>query len=343
MKNLGMTLILSTAEYRQLHQQKTNRSDRNLSLEAFETVYQKPESLAQSGFTLRTELLPGVYLDILNWHYRQEMILKVPVHPHPIQVLILASGFIDYQDIYPTFGGKRGYFSGSGLSPAYVEKYRRSQHILGINIEIEPERLIELFPNLLNDRENSRELLLNPDKPKISFFPEVTPSMLSIAKQIINVPFHGVVKKIYLQGKVLELLALQLEAIPTKGDRAKLSKLKPETVNRIYYAQEILDRTYHNPPSIIELAQTVGISDKPNGMASLRTLQRGFRQLFNTTVIGYITYLRIQQAEQLLRSGDRSVADVANLVGYSHLGHFAAAFKRQVGITPSECAIGKLA
>lgn len=329
-----MTLILSAREYAELHQQKTKYNSKNLCLEEFETIYEKPKRLLQSGFTRRLELMPGILLDIFNWNYQNEMILKVPVHPHPIQLLLLSSGFIDYENTYPTFGGKRSYLSGSGISPSYIEKYRRSQYISGINIHIEPHKLIELFPDLLETRSQLGKLFLKEDELKTSFFPEVTPLMEKVVQQIINAPFRGVTKKIYLQGKVLELLALQFEAITTDRDRLKsLSKLKPETIDRIYHARDILNRTYNNPPSVIELAKTVGISD--------RTLQRGFRQLFDTTIIGYITFLRIVQAEKLLRSGNTTVAEVANALGYSHLGHFAAAFKRQFGITPSECLAGK--
>ena len=266
-----MTLILSVAEYRQLHQRKTKQNDRGLFLEDFETIYQKPDCLQQSDCTSCTKLMPGVCLYILNWHYRREMVLKVPVCLHPIQSLILASEFISF-DIYPTLGGKRSYFSGSGISPAFVEKYRRlpkryaesegvaSQHISGINIQIEPKVLIELFADLLNEREDLIELLLNPDKPKTSFFPEVTRSMLAIVKQITNVPFHGAIKKIYLQGKVLELLALHHETIFTKQNRFKSSKLRSRSIDRIYYAKDILDNSYKNPPSIIQLAR-IGVSE----------------------------------------------------------------------------------
>ncbi len=59
----------------------------------------------------------------------------------------------------------------------------------------------------------------------------------------------------------------------------------------------------------------VGVSD--------RTLQRGFRALFKTTVVGYLTQRRLEQAERLLRQGDRAVAEVATRFGYGHLGHFA--------------------
>ena len=48
----------------------------------------------------------------------------------------------------------------------------------------------------------------------------------------------------------------------------------------------------------------------------------------------------MEQAELLLRAQEYSITEVANLVGYSHLGNFAAAFKRQFGITPSECFVG---
>jgi AraC-like DNA-binding protein len=49
----------------------------------------------------------------------------------------------------------------------------------------------------------------------------------------------------------------------------------------------------------------------------------------------------MEKAEQFLRGSNMTVAEVANLVGYSHLGHFAAAFKKKYGITPKEILLGK--
>ena len=112
------------------------------------------------------------------------------------------------------------------------------------------------------------------------------------------------------------------------------STLKPQSIDRIYQARDILENRFENPPSTVELARQIGVSD--------RTLRNGFQELFGTTVIGYLTSLRLQQAEQLLREKQLSVAEVANLVGYSHLGYFAKVFKRQFGVTPSECLAGKL-
>lgn len=56
------------------------------------------------------------------------------------------------------------------------------------------------------------------------------------------------------------------------------------------------------------------------------------------TIIEQIWHL--EQAQQLLRQGNLTVAMVANEVGYTHLGHFAAAFKRRFGMTPKEYQSG---
>jgi hypothetical protein len=51
--------------------------------------------------------------------------------------------------LFPILGGTCSYFSGSGISPIYVEKYRSGEHITCVNIELEPEVLESFF---LNDR-----------------------------------------------------------------------------------------------------------------------------------------------------------------------------------------------
>jgi AraC family transcriptional regulator, transcriptional activator of the genes for pyochelin and ferripyochelin receptors len=70
-------------------------------------------------------------------------------------------------------------------------------------------------------------------------------------------------------------------------------------------------------------------------------LKQGFRQLFGTTMFGYLHDYRMEMARNLLLEGNMSITTVANTVGYSHLRHFSAAFKRKFGITPGKCRLGK--
>ncbi|MEH2015409.1 helix-turn-helix transcriptional regulator [Nostoc sp.] len=153
-------------------------------------------------------------------------------------------------------------------------------------------------------------------------------------ERAIEVHHKGITKRMYLQGKIQELMALQLAPILAEQDGLQpFPRLKAQTIVCIHHAKEILLSRLDNPPSLMELAQMVGVSS--------RTLRYGFKEVFGTTVFGYLTEQRMEQAEQLLRSGKLSIAEVANLIGYSQPGNFAAVFKIKFGITPSECLSGK--
>ena len=127
-------------------------------------------------------------------------------------------------------------------------------------------------------------------------------------------------------------MALQLDGILSNERASPSVSLKPDTVARIHHAAEILRSHIENPPNQTTLARQVGVSD--------RTLHKGFKALFEVTPFAYLTRQRMNQAERLLRQPNSTVAEVANMVGYANPAQFAAAFKRQFGITPSECIRG---
>ncbi len=124
----------------------------------------------------------------------------------------------------------------------------------------------------------------------------------------------------YLQAKALEIMSLQLAPVLDRSARSKLApQLKLQTIAKLHHAQELIRSNLDNPPTSTELSQQLNLSD--------RTLRRGFRSLFGTTMVAYLT--------------DRTVADIVNYVGYAHLGYFARAYRRKYGINPSDCRSGK--
>ena len=205
--------------------------------------------------------------------------------------------------------------------------------LLRIDLDLD---IIRKFVTELNTVPKQLQGLIEDDKPQRfhSALGNITPQMQTIIEQIWHHPYKGAIARMYLEGKVLELLAMQLYQLTESERDTVKSTLKSQSIDRIYQARDILTNQLENSPSITELTKQVGISEL--------TLRRGFRELFGTTVIGYLTLLRIEKAELLLREKKLSVAEVSNLVGYSHLGYFAKVFKRQLGITPSECLAGRL-
>ncbi|MDF7807264.1 AraC family transcriptional regulator [Pontiellaceae bacterium B12219] len=63
-------------------------------------------------------------------------------------------------------------------------------------------------------------------------------------------------------------------------------------------------------------------------------LKRNFKALFGKTVFGYLRDLRFQHAEQLLKTADLSVLEIANEVGYSNPSHFSRGFQERYGVLP---------
>lgn len=61
-----------------------------------------------------------------------------------------------------------------------------------------------------------------------------------------------------------------------------------------------------------------------------------FKRTFQVNFLDYLTELRMEAAKELLRDPLRSTAEVANMVGYESANYFTRAFKKKVGMTPTD-------
>jgi AraC-like DNA-binding protein len=61
-----------------------------------------------------------------------------------------------------------------------------------------------------------------------------------------------------------------------------------------------------------------------------------FRQEVGTTPIKYLQRYRVNRARQLLAESDKSIAEIARIVGFSDSGYFSRIFHRETGVSPEE-------
>jgi AraC family transcriptional activator of pyochelin receptor len=92
----------------------------------------------------------------------------------------------------------------------------------------------------------------------------VTPVFCSFsnsnARTGLHCPYQGMMRRVYLEAKTLELIALQFsQLVETEQPRYKYVNLKRDECDRIYQARDILINNLHNPPSLIALAQEVSL------------------------------------------------------------------------------------
>jgi len=137
-------------------------------------------------------------------------------------------------------------------------------------------------------------------------------------------------RKMVLEGKMLELFAyyLQRYVIETSVQDPVASVLRRDDRDRILHARDVLMVHMDHPPSTIEIARMVGLNDYK--------LKVGFKEVFGTTLFGYLRDQRLEHAMQLMQHGGMNVGEAACAVGYSNPSHFTVAFRKRYGVNPGE-------
>jgi AraC-like DNA-binding protein len=92
-------------------------------------------------------------------------------------------------------------------------------------------------------------------------------------------------------------------------------------------ARDLADRRYAEPLDVPDLARAARLSPAH--------FSREFARAFGETPHRYLLTRRLERAAALLRSTDRSVADICMTVGLSSVGSFTTSFGRMYGLSPT--------
>jgi AraC-like DNA-binding protein len=307
-------IILSQKTYWELL--KASQNEQKQDFTSLENRWIYPTEIGL-GYCQSFWLRAGLHLDIFYCRPHQILHIQMDERPHPLEFVFRLAGNCLNRTIAVQPGEYMLY--GSGVAPKDTCQWACTQHCL-VTIHVEP--------NLLEIVEDSPlQHLICPQGGSFVRGGQVSPMMQTTLYQILNAPYHGVAQRFYLEGKVLEIISQVLaeEQQICTGERS-VPSLKPEDCDRIIAARDILINRLDDPPSLVDLARQVGLNEC--------TLKRGFHQVFGTTAFGYLHEHRLEQAQQLLASGDFNVSEVIRRVGFASRSHFASAFRRRFGVNP---------
>jgi AraC-like DNA-binding protein len=165
--------------------------------------------------------------------------------------------------------------------------------------------------------------------PALAYTASMAPAMYDVIRDMQQTPYKGRLKEIYLEAKAIELFLMQVGQLDREGGQSgRLSKLKPGDIDRLHAIKEYITLNFHQPFTIISLARQAGINQMK--------LKEGFKELFETTIFGYLHEIRMKEAKRLLVDERLYVGEVADRIGYKHPHHFTAAFKRKFGVLPRD-------
>lgn len=192
--------------------------------------------------------------------------------------------------------------------------------MLGIGISV------STFHRYIEDFSGERHLdfsNLLGRQPYRLFQESIDPAASVIVGRLTHSMQKSGVKNLEMECHVLELLLSAFQSFFSDPKRTSLSGIE---MQKIKQARDIVLERMANPPSLVELSRMVGLNDNK--------LKIGFKEMYGTTVFGFLREKRLEKALRLLLQGDLNVNETSLAVGYSNPSYFSEAFREKFGVNP---------
>ncbi len=134
--------------------------------------------------------------------------------------------------------------------------------------------------------------------------------------------FTGAARKLFAQARILDYLAGLLNFV-LSDDQAPS---KPDSERKIAELHHYLSNLEGQMPTLIDLAKEFS--------TSARRLNTDFTAKYGQSIYSFVTEHRLIQAHAILMSEPIPMKTLAARLGYSHVNHFSAAFKKRFGYPP---------
>jgi AraC family transcriptional activator of pyochelin receptor len=322
-----MTLVLQEDFHHLLPSEQLDNNS-NFQLKTYELQVDDPRGISH-GYRRWLYLRPGISLLLEKYNLQENLVIEYSPH-QPYTCLELGFHILGRDPHLDLRTGQN--FISLELDPGESswKEWQAQEEFLKLDIHIE----YALFESLVFDYLDKmpadfRQIIENANSGEMNYLQigRTTPQMQTILQQILNCPYQNLTKQLYLEAKVLELMALRFEDLHDSLPLNPNINLKPIQIDSIYQARDILIKNFTNPPTLIALARQVNLNDC--------TLKKGFQQIFGTTVFGYLHNYRMEQAKKLLLDAKLTVNQVAQYVGYASRSAFMTAFCKKFGVSPS--------
>jgi len=130
----------------------------------------------------------------------------------------------------------------------------------------------------------------------------------------------------WFRARVLDLAAQFFFSPADQEQELFCSRQKKVARERTERAKALLEINLAAPPRVEEIARQIGCS--PSYLSRIFSSEAGM------TMPQYLRQRRLEQAAELLRSGNHNVTEAALEVGYNSLSHFSKAFWEYFGCCP---------
>lgn len=148
-----------------------------------------------------------------------------------------------------------------------------------------------------------------------------------IVEQINQKEYTGFLRSIFLEGKLFDMLVLQITQYQDDQQTDKLPQiLRRSDVEKVNRAVEIINSDLTQNYTVDHLAKEVG--------TNVNKLQDGFKYMFNLTVNKYMQQAKLEKAKEFLTSSEYNISQIVALIGLNNRSYFSKIFKEKYGVSP---------
>ena len=155
--------------------------------------------------------------------------------------------------------------------------------------------------------------------------PLMSPRLRRICFDIARNPYAGDLSRVYLSGKILEIIANTISDL--SGDVERRGSPEGNEHRKIAAICELLLSNLDCTPRQEDMARFVGMTQ--------RRLAAIFRDVTGKSIAEWVLEKKLDVAAEHLCGGELSVKEVAYRSGYAYVSTFTAAFTRRFGVPPA--------
>jgi AraC-like DNA-binding protein len=281
----------------------------------------------------QVDLHDGLWLSRLELAPQSASTLCYHKQPAMIDFGFIIGGQLNHKLKTDVMGGQVAAMAGTagiGYFPGHdgIMEVRNGRPLKVLHVHVTPERLNRMLGADIGAIPPSFRLIVEGTVNR-DFMSKraMDPLMQVTALDVFNGRYHGRPQYLYLEGKALELISLQLGRLMSQeANQKKRALLTRNEKKRIHAARDFLVRDLAAPPTLTTLANAFCLSQNK--------LQIGFRELHGSSVFGYLREYKMQKARQLFDQTEMNVSQVAWEVGYTNVSQFTKAYKKRFGVLP---------
>lgn len=251
--------------------------------------------------------------------------------PGVVSILVMLSGQLN---IEKTDGTVVQYFSAGsvGIGPRssaenLLLNYMpdKNHKVLAVSIDIPDSLFFKLFPA---DEAACKVYALPYDDCMLKIDHFCRHAVLNVAEQIMQCDYKNVVEVMSVESLVLDLMtkiATHFSQIFKVVD--SVSCCQSRYCSQVRQVIDVLENRYEEKHTIASLSRLVGLNEC--------YLKSFFKAQTGQTIAEYQRRVRMEKAKYFIESQGCSVIEAAQKIGYQNPGHFAVAFRKVYGLSPS--------